>query len=225
MSQIETIGAATLYLGDCLDILPGLVGVDGCLTDPPYGVKRDKGFEGFGGFGAPIARRRFENDEWDSARPAKEIFDLMLGKAKRVVIFGGNFFADILPQSTHWIVWDKLNTMPTFGDCELAWTNFDRKSVKKFTVEYNGLLGREDERFHPTQKPLKLMKLCVAHFGNDARTFLDPFMGSGTTGVAACEMRRKFIGIEREQKYFDIACKRIDQSQRQGDLLLDATNN
>ena len=123
------------------------------IHDPPYGVKRDKGFEGFegfGGFGPPIARRQY-SDDWDSERPSKEQFDFILLHSENSIIWGGNFFADILPQSTHWIVWDKNNTMPTFGDCELAWTSFDRKSVKKYEITYNGLIGKEKDRFHPTQ--------------------------------------------------------------------------
>ena len=134
------------------------------------------------------------------------------------LIFGGNYFADLLPPSTHWIVWDKLNTMPTFGDCELAWTNSKRKSVKKVTVEYNGLLGKEQQRQHATQKPLKVMSWCVLNYSKEAHTILDPFMGSGTTGVACVELGRKFIGIEIDEKYFDIACERISRAERQGDL-------
>lgn len=212
----EIIGNATLYLADCLEILPTLEKVDAVITDPPYGVKRDKGFDGFGGFGgfgAPIARRRFEEDEWDAARPEKKVFDLILQKGESVFIFGGNYFADILPQGTHWIVWDKLNTMPTFGDCELAWTNSTRKSVKKITLEYNGLLGKEKDRQHPTQKPVRLLEEVVKAYGRG--DVLDPFMGSGTTGVACMNLGRKFIGIEIEPKYFDIACERIAQAQKQ----------
>jgi len=96
-----------------------------CITDPPYGIKRDKGFEGFGGFGEPIARRQYA-DDWDSERPDIAVFEEILRLAKLTIIFGGNYFADILPQSTHWLVWDKMNTMPTFGDCELMWTSSKR---------------------------------------------------------------------------------------------------
>jgi site-specific DNA-methyltransferase (adenine-specific)/modification methylase len=217
--MIEKIGNATLYLGDCLDILPNLEKVNLLLTDPPYGVKMDKGFDGFGGFessGKPIVRKQYI-EEWDSVRPNKEIFDLMLNKSYQAMIFGGNFFADLLPPSKHWIVWDKLNTMPTFGDCELVWTNIDRKSVKKFTHEYNGLLGKEGTRDHPTQKPVLLMEKCIAHI-KEVISVLDPFMGSGTTGVACANMGKTFIGIEKEQKYFDIACKRIENAYRQEKL-------
>ena len=150
-----------LLHGDCLELMKKIPdkSIDLVLTDPPYGIQRDKGFEGqrgFGGKGIPIKVRSY-NDEWDNERPDKIYFDEMLRIGKLVMIFGGNFFADILPQSTHWIFWDKLNTMPTFGDGELIWTNSSRKSAKKFVREYNGLIGKEESRQHPTQKPVNLV--------------------------------------------------------------------
>jgi DNA modification methylase len=219
------IGDCTLYCEEAEFILPTLIKADAVLTDPPYGVKMDKGFEGFegfGGFGRPIARRRYEDDDWDSDRPSADLFNLILKAAKHIVIFGGNYFTDYLPVGRHWIVWDKLNTMPSFGDCELAWTNIPRKSVKKITIEYNGLLGKEQERVHPTQKPISIMAQCVQALPKGCETILDPFMGSGTTGVACVKLGRKFIGIERERKYFDIACRRIEQAYAQGDLFVAA---
>lgn len=199
-----------IYHGDCREILPHLPKVDLCLTDPPYGVKRDKGFEGFGGFGKPIARKRFENDNWDAERPNKKTFLECIEKATLSILWGGNFFADILPQSTHWIFWDKLQTMPTFGDGELAWTNSDRKSIQKVTIQWNGLLGKEKWRGHPTQKPLNLMLWCIEHY-SPSDTILDPFMGSGTTLVAAKNLGRKAIGIEISEKYCEIAVQRLSQ--------------
>jgi len=204
----------TIYNGDCSEILPTLPKVDLVLTDPPYGVKMSQGFEGFGGFGGfgkPIPRRQYP-DTWDNDRPPKEVFDLVIGAGRNVVIFGGNFFADILPRSTHWIFWDKLQTMPTFGDGELAWTNLERKSVKKITVEWNGLLGKEEEsRKHPTQKPIKLMLWCIESYSEKDQSILDPFMGSGTTLRAAKDLGRKAIGIEIEERYCEIAAKRLSQ--------------
>jgi DNA modification methylase len=188
--------------------------IDLVLTDPPYGVKRDKGFEGFGGFGKPIARRQYA-DCWDDKRPDKTYFDEILRISKNALIFGGNYFADILPQGKHWIVWDKLNTMPTFGDCELIWTNSRRNSVKKITCQYNGLLGKEKERYHPTQKPLKIIKELIEKYTNENDIILDPFIGSGTTAIACMQTNRNFIGIELEPKYVDIANKRIEDYKKQ----------
>ena len=205
--------AVTIYHGDCREILPGLEPVDLILTDPPYGIKRDKGFEGFGGFGGfgtPIKRRRYENDNWDSNRPTKEIFNLITKAANNIIIWGGNYFADLLPKSTHWICWDKLQTMPTFGDCELAWTNSNRKSVTKIKVEWNGLLGKRDIRFHPTQKPLALFIWCIETYSKSG-IIIDPYMGSGTTLRAAKDLGRQAIGIEIEEKYCEIAASRMSQ--------------
>lgn len=210
----DTRAGITIYNGDCREILPSLEKADLVLTDPPYGVKMSKGFEGFEGFkgfGKPIARRQYP-DTWDNDRPSPEHFRVILFSCKKAIIFGGNFFSDILPRSTHWIFWDKLQTMPTFGDGELAWTNIDRKSVKKITIEWNGLLGKEDEdRKHPTQKPLALMVWCIDNYSADGQTILDPFMGSGTTLRAAKDINRKAIGIEIEEKYCEIAAKRLSQ--------------
>lgn len=202
---------ATIYHGDCLELLPEMPKVDLVLTDPPYGVKRDKGFGGFGGFGEPIARKRFADDSWDNDRPTKEYFELILKSCSLAIIWGGNFFADILPRSTHWISWDKLQTMPTFGDCELAWTSSKRKSVSKVIVEWNGLIGKEKFRGHPTQKPLQLLYWCVEGYSKVEQTILDPFMGSGTTLVAAKQLNRQAIGIEIEEKYCEIGAKRLSQ--------------
>lgn len=220
MADKVIIGNATLYLGDNRDVLPTLDKADAVITDPPYGIKRDKGFVGsvgFGGFGSPIARTSYLG-EWDDHRPSKEVFDLMLATAPVNLIFGGNFFADMLPVGNHWIVWDKLNTMPSFGDCELVWTSVKRNSVKKLTVEYNGLLGKERERYHATQKPIAVMNYCVNAYTLPGQTVIDPYMGSGTTGVACMNLGRKFIGIEIDRTYFDIACERIENAQRQESL-------
>ncbi len=122
---------------------------DLAIVDPPYGVKRDKGFEGFegfGGFGKPIARKQYQG-EWDSATPDKHFFDELIRVSGVAIIWGGNFFTDKLPQTNHWLFWNKMNTMPTFGDGELAWINSGKNSVKMHTLEYNGLLGKEKD--HP----------------------------------------------------------------------------
>jgi DNA modification methylase len=210
----------TVICADCMDILKELPdkSIDLVLTDPPYGIKMDKGFDGFGGFGGfgePIARKRYENDDWDADRPSKEIFKEILRIGKLVLIFGGNYFADILPQSTHWLVWDKLNTMPTFSDCELIWTNSNRKSVMKYTFLWNGLIGKEQCRFHPTQKPLELLKMILLDYSKENDLVLDCFSGSGTTGVACKNLKRNFILIEKEPKYVEICRQRL----RQGILL------
>jgi len=205
-----------LYCGDCLEIMPHLPKVDLVLTDPPYGVSMDKGFggvESFGGRGMPIARKQYA-DSWDSTRPSKEHFKYIIDLAKLIMIFGGNYFFDILPQSTHWIVWDKKNTMPSFGDAELIWTNIPRKSVKIIECEYNGLLGKEGKRVHPTQKPLKLMIELIEKYLSGT-CLADPFAGSGTSLIACERLNRKWIGIEISEEYCAIAKKRIEKERQQ----------
>jgi site-specific DNA-methyltransferase (adenine-specific)/modification methylase len=218
MVKWETIGRARLACGDCRDILPTLGRVDAVVTDPPYGIGLAGGFSGAVGFSAPIKRRVYEGD-WDNETPHSDIFKTLIGMSSEAIVWGGNYFTDKLPQGSFWIVWDKGNTMPTFSDCELAWTNIDKKSVKMVKWMQNGLMSKEKERFHPTQKAVEVMRYSISHLKTTGNIF-DPFMGSGTTGVAAVQMGRDFIGIEREPKYFDIACKRIEDAQRQQDLFI-----
>jgi site-specific DNA-methyltransferase (adenine-specific)/modification methylase len=206
------IGSATLYMGDCMDILPTLPKVDAVITDPPYGINiASKGT--VGGNGKAVATDYGENT-WDSAIPSPEVMLMIDDAAKWRAYFGGNYFP--LPPSSCWLVWDKMNT-GNFADCELCWTNWPG-AVRRLQWRWNGMIRQgNEERYHPTQKPLEVMK-WVIELCPKAETILDPFMGSGTTGVAAIQLGRKFIGIEREPKYFDIACKRIEQAVAQGQL-------
>jgi site-specific DNA-methyltransferase (adenine-specific)/modification methylase len=211
--RVEHIGNATLYLGDCMDILPTLPKVDAVITDPPYGINENHKKVASRGKMAPA--RDYGEFDWDKAPPPSELIEAIRTQAKWQAFFGGNYFE--LPPSSCWLVWDKLNGANDFADCELAWTNWP-KAVRRIQWRWNGMIrqGNED-RFHPTQKPIEVMK-WVIELCPKAESILDPFMGSGTTGVAAVQMGRKFIGIEREPKYFDIACKRIEDAQRIGDM-------
>lgn len=216
------IGNATLYLADCRQVLSSLPKVDAVLTDPPYGIGVDVAMAKQSGtkYGnAAAAKRHYEATDWDNAPPSDELIAAVVASAKWSVIFGGNYFG--LPASRCWLVWDKENGANAFADAELAWTNLD-KPVRIKRHMWNGMLrkGQEERSEHPTQKPLGVMQWCIDQIP-DAQTILDPFMGSGTTGVAAVQMGRKFIGIEREERYFEIACKRIEQAQRQGDLFIE----
>lgn len=178
MIEPVIIGRAKLYLGDCAAILPTLPKVDAVVTDPPYGINMAGGFSGAGGFSAPIARREYEGD-WDSETPTAELFSIILDSADQSIIWGGNYFTDKLPQGSFWLVWDKENTMPTFSDAELAWTNIRKKSVKRIRWTQNGLMSREKERFHPTQKAVEVMRWSIDQLQGAPQTILDPFMGGG----------------------------------------------
>ena len=214
--ETVTIGTATLIRGDCQEVLSTLGRFDAVITDPPYGIDLAGGFSGAGGFSKPIQRREYQGD-WDNETPKQSLFSIMLQKGDVSIFWGGNYFTDKLPVNGAWLVWDKQNTMPTFSDCELAWTNIKRKNVKRLVYMQNGCMTKEKDRVHPTQKPIDVMKFCIEQAGNP-QTILDPFMGSGTTGVAAVQLGRSFTGIEREPKYFDIACRRIEQAYAQGQL-------
>ena len=213
-TRIETIGDATLYLGDCMDILPTLPKVDAVITDPPYGISRAGQQETFTK-NQKHKRKHFEDLGWDDGRPSKELFDLMLKSADKCLIWGGNYFADMLPATMGWLYWDKGQKGLSMSDGELAWTS-EQKALRSIVVNRSSLVGSE----HPTQKPIQVMTWSIDQLGNP-KTIFDPFMGSGTTGVAAIQMGRKFIGIEREPKYFDIACKRIEQAVAQPRLFED----
>jgi len=210
VNRVEVIGNATLYLGDCLDILPTLPKVDAVITDPPYGINKDGMKRTTGGNGG---RKAHEFLGWDGERPPPELFDALLNAGKTVVIWGGNYFADLLPPTMRWLVWDKGQRINQ-SDGELAWTSM-QSALRICTMNRVELLTDGTE--HPTQKPVRLMTWCIEQAGHP-RSVLDPFMGSGTTGVAAIRLGRSFIGIEREPSYFDIACRRIEEAQKQAAL-------
>ena len=212
-TRIETIGDATLYLGDCMDILPTLSKVDAVITDPPYGINAENaGGRGMSGW------TNFEKLGWDKVRPSSEIIKAVFLAGDVSIIWGGNYFTDVLPPSMQWLVWDKGQRGFSLADCEFAWSS-QNNAARVF--DYARALAMQDGKQHPTQKPIELMKWSIEQCKNKPKTILDPFMGSGTTGVAAIQMGRKFIGIEREPKYFDIACKRIEQAVAQPRLFED----
>jgi site-specific DNA-methyltransferase (adenine-specific) len=207
MVEPVIIGRATLYLGDCRDILPTLGKVDAVVTDPPYGIDMAKK-----GAHSSIAQNdKWPELEWDKERPSAEIFAAILATAPRVAIWGGNYFADMLPASAAWLSWRKPEAETGFSlaDIELCWTNLG------FAARCR-TYARRDGNDHPTQKPVSIMLWTLGFVPGEV--VCDPFMGSGTTGVAAVQEGRQFIGIERHKPYFDIACKRIEDAQRQGSL-------
>ena len=207
--KIETIGNATLYLGDCLEILPTLGEAQGfaIVTDPPYGIARiwSRGSERHG-WTKTNAEGVLRN-QWDDKPLDANAVAALLAAGDQHIIWGGNYFP--LPQSRCWLVWNKPERGFSLAEAELAWTSFDAV-VRVFDGNRS-----EPDRLHPTQKTVALMNWCVA---KTKGTVIDPFMGSGTTGVACMNLGRKFIGIEIDQKYFDIAARRIEDAQRQSRL-------
>lgn len=208
----EVIGLATLYCGDCREIAPTLERPDALITDPPFGTA-DLWFGGKEGnwknFHASSIRG------WDQDTP----FVLHLPEmADKIIIWGGQFYQ--LPISRGWLVWNKIIRNFSTSVCELAWTNLSQP-VDAFDYSHGQLAA--EGKVHPTQKPVPLMSWCITEAKVPAGgTILDPYMGSGSTGVAAVQMRHPFVGIEIDTGYFDIACRRIEQAQRQYDMFRDA---
>lgn len=201
MSRVETIGECTLHLGDCRDILPTLGPVDAVVTDPPYGIA-------FAAQPTKWQRRAGAAPKaWDDDVIAG--LDAIRAHGRIQIIWGGNYYD--LPPSRGWLSWFKPDAPPSMASIELAWTNQDRNarqitcSIGKTNAERVG---------HPTQKPLAVMEWCLNQHA-DALTVLDPFMGSGTTGVACTRLGRRFTGIEIDPSYFDIACRRIEEAYKQ----------
>ncbi len=210
MPEKVVIGSGELWHGDCRDVLPLLPRFDLVLTDPPYGI----------GFAAQPTDYQRKNGmkpaAWDNAPAPDWLMGLMREKADRLIGWGGNYYS--LPPTRGWLAWRKPDAPPSMADLELAWTSMDmnakvfEKSVKSSSLERYG------NDSHPTAKPAALVHWCLS-FAPGAATVCDPFMGSGTTGVACAEQSKAFTGIERERKYFDIACERIARAQAQGTLL------
>lgn len=227
VGDIYQLGNHRLICGDSTDVTVIDKLMDGVkakllLTDPPYGIKADKGFsgaDGFNGNGKPIERRHYK-DEWDSERPEKDVFDYICLMAENAIIFGGNFFTDELPVGNHWLVWNKHNTMPTFSDAELAWTNVKRNSVKIYDVEWNGLIGKEKERFHPTQKPVKLFANILNDYTEENDAVCDFFGGSGSTLIACEQLNRKCYMCELDPHYIDVIIDRWEKFTGEKAVLL-----
>ena len=215
--RVETIGDATLYLGDCREVMaswPECFRVDAVVTDQPYGINharnRNSQKDGW---------RDYPGAGWDQERPERPLFDSILARSADQIIWGGNYFTDYLPPTMQWLVWDKGQRDFSLADCEFAWSS-QRKAARIFDYPRGRALLEGKE--HPTQKPVELMEWCLGFLPN-ARTILDPFMGSGTTGVACVKSDRAFIGIEREPAYFDIACRRIGEAYKQPRLFAEPT--
>lgn len=205
----------TVTLGDSLEVLKTLPDqcVDLILTDPPYGKKADKGTNGFG-----CAKNNRYVAEWDSERPSAEFFGEILRVSKKAIIFGGNYFADRLPTSPCWLVWDKVGEFhfsSPFSDVELAWTNFSR-AAKKYTVIQHGFIKDDRaERIHPTQKPEALFLAILQDFASPGQIILDPFSGSGTTAIACHRLGLDFVAIERDPGYHAASLARLNAERAQ----------
>ena len=213
MLRKEVIGDATLYLGDCMEILPTLGKVDAVITDPPYGISLKTNYSKLQGSTKKYAAIHGDDKEF-SPQP-------YLSLDVPCAFFGADHFHHVLPAGGTWHIWDKRPTSKSnmFADFESWWTSWNSGPSRIFRYQWVCGVnpGTTPERIdHPTVKPVPVMAAVIG--STKFQTILDPFMGSGTTGVAALQLGRKFIGIEREPKYFDIACRRIEQAYKQRPL-------
>lgn len=203
MVEKRIIGDCTLYLGDCMDVMPTLGEVDAALTDPPYGI----------GISQNPVRQKHAKKDWDKCAPLSECINKLIEISDEQIIWGGNYF-DLRP-SRGFLIWDKKQPQNfSLAMCEYAWWSRDHnaKIFSKHVIGY--------EKSHPTQKPISLMEWCLG-FMPEAQTILDPFMGSGTTLVACAKMGRKGIGIEMDPEYFEIACKRVEAAYAEPDMFVE----
>jgi DNA modification methylase len=211
----------TLLHGDCRRMLSVLPQVDALVTDPPYGIGASTTqFQNPRKRGTAVAKSvDYGHSEWDNERCSKQTLNKLRALSKWQIIFGGNYFE--LPPTRCWLVWDKENGDNSYADCELAWTNLD-KPVRRIYWRWQGMLQRgNDVRYHPTQKPEGVMQWAIGHLPEPKGVIMDPFMGSGTTGVAAVRMGWRFIGIEADEDYYKIARRRIHEATRQPDLFIE----
>lgn len=201
----------TIFHGDCAVIAPQLGTFDLLCTDPPYGIGEARGRNKSR---SKLAKSKDYGDAtWDDATPESWLLDMLRARSRFQIIFGGNYFS--LPPSQCWLVWDKDNGESDFADCELAWTNFP-SAVRRKRYRWAGMLqepGRpKEERVHPTQKPLAVMSWALSLCPDKPTSAFDPFMGSGTTLRACKDLGIKAVGIEREERYCEIAARRMGQA-------------
>lgn len=208
-----TIGNATLWHGDCLEVLPLLPMADLVIADPPYGIgESNVKAASRGKLATPIDYGHFD---WDKAPATPEMIEATKAAGRQCIIWGGNYFN--LPPSPCWLVWDKVNGSNDFADCEMAWSNIP-SAVRLYRHMWNGMLRdseKNEPRVHPTQKPVALMKWCILKAKETPKLVIDPFMGSASVGIACMDMGIRYIGIEKMKRNFDIACERVHRAQQQ----------
>lgn len=215
MSRHEIIAdGVELHLGDCRELLPSISGkVDAVITDPPYGI----GWK---------PRVNHQDQKWVDEIDF-DIRDFLVGQ--KHIIWGGQYFADKLPVSEGWLTWvkrpvnaDFSNDDRSYATTEIAWRDFGKAKFISHVWDGGMRAGAAENRTfcHPSQKPIEVMEWCVRQLPQECQVVFDPFMGSGTTGVACVNLGRGFIGVELQPEYFDTACRRIEAATKQQDLFI-----
>jgi site-specific DNA-methyltransferase (adenine-specific) len=210
------------YNADCLDILKDLPdkSVDLVLTDPPYGINENNNKNLSRG---KLAKPKSYNPvNFDNKIPDKIYFNEIKRISKNQIIWGGNYFINYLTNTSCFLVWDKRNGNNDFADCELAWTSF-KTAVRKFEFLWAGFLQgnmrKKENRFHLTQKPVKLFEWCLINYSNENDLILDCFSGSGTTAIACHNLNRRFICIEKDKEYYEKSVLRYENHIKQLKLI------
>ena len=210
MNLDDLIGKITC--ADCLDILKQLPDkcVDLVLTDPPYGIGASN--ISFRNGNNKTGGDRFMDKSWDNKKICQKYFEELFRVSKNQVIFGWNYYSNIMPTCRCFIVWDKTIHGNSYADCEIAFTSFDKVAR---VIPVNMVFTTQDGRIHPTQKPLKLFETILQDYSKENDLVLDCFSGSGTTAVACHNLKRRFICIEKDPEYWKASCERLEQAQRQ----------
>jgi site-specific DNA-methyltransferase (adenine-specific) len=197
---------------------------DWCITDPPYGINIQKMCytqSGAKRIGKAVRNDYTDTGDWDSERVAGGLFDLIFECSEQQLIFGGNYYTDILPPTKSWCVWNKrhfsLTDRNDFADCELAWVS--KGVARMINYMYNGMLQddtkNKDIRFHPTQKPTQMWVQILLLYTKENDLILDPFAGSQSLRIACHKTNRRYIGFEINKDYYDKGCKWFEKETAQ----------
>ena len=217
-------GKIHLYNGDCMDLLKQTPDkyYDLAIVDPPYGIgASSKNFIRQGkqtGKSLAVSGTKYTAKDWDNCVPDKIYFDELRRVSKNQIVWGGNYFASLLPNSSCWLIWDKVTGDNLYADAELAWTSFD-KAVRKFTWMWKGMfqqnMANKEDRIHPTQKPVALYKWLLQNYAKEGDTILDTHFGSLSIGIACHDMGFELTAIELDEDYYEAGKKRLIEHQKQ----------
>ena len=220
-------GKIHLYNGDCMDLLRQTPDkyYDLAIVDPPYGIgASSKNFIRQGkqtGKSLAVSGTKYTAKDWDNCVPDKIYFDELRRVSKNQIVWGGNYFASLLPNSSCWLIWDKVTGDNLYADAELAWTSFD-KAVRKFTWMWKGMfqqnMANKEDRIHPTQKPVQLYKWILQNYAKEGDTILDTHFGSLSIGIACHDMGFELTAIELDEDYYEAGKNRLINHQRQLNL-------
>ena len=216
-----------LYNEDCLQAMKAMQDkqFDLAIVDPPYGIGIHKMNYTQSTKGGVAKRRDYSSvTDWDSAIPTKEYFDELQRISKNQIVWGGNYFTEILPPTKGWILWDKRTEEKynnDFADGEMAWTSFD-KPLRIYRHLWSGMLQGnmkdKQQRIHPTEKPKQLYKWILDNYVEKGSKIIDTHLGSGSIAVACWDMGFDLTAYEIDKEYYDKACKRFEQHSKQMQL-------